>query len=406
MSIKSFLKNVTIKQANIFTVLVLFVFTMLFVGLLVQEMYEDYERMFEQSKVIKDSANSANELLAQKHETLKSFFIKIVLAIVTLSFILFAVFLGLNNLFNKLLQRDTQTFLDFFAEAAHYDQVINPNLIFFKDFKIMVGYANEMLDKIHEQKRSLVDMNLSLEERVKQKTEDLQRINENLKDEKNFSQDLLKSQKEFLRYTVHETNTPLSVILASIELYVMKHPKDRQLSKIEAATKNIFSIYDDLSYLVKKDQVEYPKTAIDIQTYLSSRLDFFKEVAELSKIEFLNTSKDDKALHIYINETKLQRIIDNTITNAIKYTQADEKVLVELKQVGLHVELSVSSKSKHIEDTNKVFDSFYREEKTRDGFGLGLGLVKSICDEENIKIIVNSVGEKTSFTYKFKMMGE
>lgn len=399
MNFKKLLRNITIKQANIFTVLVIFLFTMIFVGLLVEEMYQDYERMFEQSKVIKSGIYTENELLAQKHDTLKSFFIKISLAIITLSFILFAVFLGLNNLFNKLLQRDTQTFLDFFAEAAHYDQVINPNLIFFKDFKIMVGYANEMLDKIHEQKRSLKDMNLSLEERVKEKTK-------NLEEEKNFSQNLLKSQKEFLRYTVHETNTPLSVILTSIELYVMKHPKDRQLSKIEAATKNIFSIYDDLSYLVKKDQIEYPKTAINIQEYLTSRLDFFSEVAELSKVEFINRSTESKALHVYINETKLQRIIDNTITNAIKYTQTDEKVFVELKPVGLHVELSVSSKSKHIENVDKVFDSFYREEKNRDGFGLGLGLVKSICDEENIKIIVNSVNEKTSFTYKFKMMGE
>jgi hypothetical protein len=44
----------------------------------------------------------------------------------------------------------------------------------------------------------------------------------------------------------------------------MKNKKDRQLSKIEAAVKNIFSIYDDLSYLVKKDQVPYPKIVMDI----------------------------------------------------------------------------------------------------------------------------------------------
>ena len=97
-------------------------------------------------------------------------------------------------------------------------------------------------------------LNLSLEERVKKKTVDLVEINENLLKEKKFSEDVLKSQKEFLRYTVHETNTPLSIILTSIELYNMKNKKDRQLSKIEAAVKNIFNIYERE---IKKDPSQF-----------------------------------------------------------------------------------------------------------------------------------------------------
>jgi signal transduction histidine kinase len=341
----------------------------------------------------------------QKQKTLKTLLIKTVLAIVTLAFILFAIFLGLNNLFNKLLNRDTQTFLDFFEQASLHDQVINPNSIFFQDFKTMVGYANEMVTKINEQKNSLKELNLGLEERVKQKTSDLLQINENLVQEKMFSQDLLKAQKEFLRYTVHETNTPLSVILTSIELYVMNNPKDRQLSKIEVAVKNIFSIYDDLSYLVKKDQVEYPKTVINIKNYLSSRIDFFTEVAELSRIKFdYNPPSED--LHIYFNKTKLQRIIDNTITNAIKYTLPNEDVHVSLKKIGANIEFSMGSKSKTIKDTDRVFDAYYREEEQRDGFGLGLRLVRTICDEEGVNINVSSSDFLTTFSYKFKMMGD
>ncbi len=404
MKIKSLFKNITIKQANIYTILVIFIFTMIFVGLLVEEMYEDYESAFEQSVLVHNGTYSTSELLVQKQSTLKALFIKIVLVIVTLSFILFGIFLGLNNIFNRLLQRDTQTFLDFFEEAAHDDKVIDPKKIFFKDFKVMIGFANEMVSKINEQKNSLIELNLGLEDRVEKKTKDLQLINENLEKEKIFSQELLKSQKEFLRYTVHETNTPLSVILTSIELYVLKHPKDRQLSKIEAAVKNIFSIYDDLSYLVKKDQVEYPKTVINIDNYITSRLDFFTEVAELSRVKFKYISESED-FHIYFNETKLQRIVDNTITNAIKYTLADEIVNVSLKQVGAKLELLISSKSKAIRDVSKIFDSFYREQDSQSGFGLGLELVKSICDEENVEVIVSSDSEKTSFSYKFKMMG-
>lgn len=398
-------QNITIKQANIFTVLVLMFFTMVFVGLLIDDIYKDYEKTLTQSALVKGDELLGSELLTQKQQKLKSVLIKTVLVIATLSFIIFGVFLGLNTLFNRLLQRDTQTFLDFFKDAVDREVAIDPSTIFFKDFKIMVGYANEMVLKINEQKNVLRELNQSLEERVKKKTADLLTINENLEKEKTFSQELLKSQKEFLRYTVHETNTPLSVILTSIELYVMKHEKDRQLSKIEAAVKNIFSIYDDLSYLVKKDQIEYKKTAINLNNFISSRIDFFSEVAELSllKFEFLEPSEE---LHIYFNETKLQRIVDNTLTNAIKYTLAYQKVYVKLLKMGANVEFAVSSKSKIIKDTQRVFEAYYREEKSTDGFGLGLRLVKSICDEEGVEVTLASDDELTTFSYKFKAMGD
>jgi len=378
---------------------------MIFVGLLVEEMYEDYEKAIEQSYVISIESLSESELIAQKHQRLKSLLIKTALAIVTLSFILFAIFLGFHNLFNKLLHRDTKRFLKFFEENTNSDYIIDPKKIFFQDFKVMVGYANKMVAKIKEQRNSLQELNQGLEERVLMKMTKLESINENLKKEKKFSQDLLKSQKEFLRYTVHETNTPLSVILMSIELYLMKNPRDRQLSKIEAAVKNIFSIYDDLSYLVKKDQVEYPKRAINFANYINARIDFFTEVAQQSKVSF-NNKIDQKEMHIYFNETKLQRIVDNTITNAIKYTLPKEVVTVTLMQTGANIEFAMGSKAKTIKDTQKVFHEYYREEEKADGFGIGLGLVRSICEEEDVKIAVSSTADKTVFKYIFKMMGD
>ncbi|MFA5234350.1 MAG: HAMP domain-containing sensor histidine kinase [Sulfurimonas sp.] len=405
MKIKSLFQNITIKQADIFTILVVFFFTMVFVGVLVEEMYKDYERALEQSSIAKNPELSNSDILEQNQKKLKSLLIKTVLAIITLSFIIFAIFLGLNTLFSKLLQRDTQTFLDALKRALDMEEPISAKNIFFQDFREMAGYANEMVAKINEQKKSLKELNLGLEERVKKKTAALLEINKNLEEEKIFSQELLKSQKEFLRYTVHETNTPLSVILTSMELYLMKHPKDRQLSKIEAATKNIFSIYDDLSYLVKKDHIEYKKTVVNLNNFLSSRVDFFRDVAAFSLLEFVYHTPSDE-LHVHFNETKLQRIIDNTLTNAIKYTLPNEKVDVSLLQVGAFAEFVVSSKSKTIQDTDKVFDAYYREEKAKDGFGLGLRLVKSICEEEGVGVSVKSDASLTTFRYRFKVMGD
>jgi len=406
MKLQSLYKNITIKQANIITMIVIFAFSLLFVLLLVEEMYKDYEKDL-QKNIISYQIHSVNSIISQKELEkekklkLKSLLIKTILAIVTLSFIIFAIALGFYKILSALLERDINTFLNFFESAAHQEQVLIPNAILFKDFRIMVGYVNRMLDIINEKKQSLEELNMNLEERVRQKTADVI-------EEKNFSQELLKSQKEFLRYTVHETNTPLSVILTSIELYEMNNPKNRQLSKIEAAVKNIFSIYDDLSYLVKKNQVEYPKTVINLEKYIGSRIDFFKEVAQQSRIifEYIPTAID---AHTYFNETKLQRVVDNTITNAIKYTLVNQKVTVRLEKSGSLVSFSVGSKSKAIQNPNKVFEAYYRENnvaKDSKGFGLGLQLVRKICEEENIAVLVESDEKYTTFTYKFKMMGQ
>jgi signal transduction histidine kinase len=111
-------------------------------------------------------------------------------------------------------------------------------------------------------------------------------------------------------------------------------------------------------------------------------------------------------MHIYFNGTKLQRIVDNTITNAIKYTLPKEVITVTLVQIGANIEFAMGSKAKTIKDTQRVFHEYYREEEKADGFGIGLGLVRSICEEEDVKISVSSDANETVFKYIFKMMGD
>jgi signal transduction histidine kinase len=402
-------KSITLGRANIFLTFIIFLFTILFAYLLIIENYHDYERALFMEQMEFDERILLDPEVQHEinQKKLKSLLIKNTIAIATLSFILFAIVFGIYKVFNSLVHRDVNIFLEFFKSAAYGGKKLEGKDIFFKEFKVMVEYANAMVQTIDKQKDTLRELNTGLEDMVYKKTAKLIAINENLEREKNLRDDLLKAQKEFLRYTVHETNTPLSVILTSIELYSLRNKKDRQLSKIEVAAKNIFNIYDDLSYLVKKDYLVYPKAALELKTYLESRIDFFTEVAQMSKLCFVSELEEGE-FFVYINETKLQRIVDNTLTNAIKYTLANEKIYVSLKKESTHALLCVGSRSKEIEDKDKIFEAFYREEAVRDsikGFGLGLGLVKNICEEENIVILVDKQDDKNSFCYKFKMMG-
>ena len=105
---------------------------------------------------------------------------------------------------------------------------------------------------------------------------------------------------------------------------------------------------------------------------------------------------------VIINETKLQRIVDNNITNAIKYTKELEQIHVIISESEESVIFEISSHSFTIQEPNRVFEAYYREKSNKEGLGLGLNLVKEICDEEGIDISLKSTEELTSFQYFFR----
>jgi len=295
------------------------------------------------------------------------------------------------------------TYAEFFHNNDH-NELLNQTLTLValtenQDLKtIKITPLNK---KMGPNQSAFMNTTKSLTSLIQQSTKDYQEQSHKLQKEKNYSQHLLKSQKQFLRHAVHETNTPLSVIMSNIELYEMENGKNKYLSNIEVAMKNIFSIYDDLSYLVKKDQIQYRKHAIDLVDYVRVRTEFFTQVAKKNKSNFVFTS-DKETMIIYFNETKLQRIIDNNLTNAIKYSYENEDIYVSLKEEKGIFKFLISSHSKKIMHPDKLFEEYYREEKSQEGFGLGLNLVKRICDEENVKIYLESNEFFTSFAYVFK----
>jgi signal transduction histidine kinase len=384
------LSNLSLRELHFYTVVFILLFTVIFVSLLI---YDEYRQF----------SSAADTTLFGMHgdpHALKGRLIKIIVEISTLALILFGFIIGISKIVNSMISRDMERFMEFF-EALHTNaKPIASEELYFTEFKRMAGYANEMADTIHEQKESLRILNAGLEERVKKKTAALQLKNDALEAEQRFSQGLLESHKQFIRYAIHETHTPLSVIMANIELFTMNEGRNRYLAKIEAAVKNIFSIYDDLSYLVKKDQIEYPKKPIELGEYVGKRLEFFDEVAHFSNHAFLY-NRPEMAAWIDFNETKLQRVIDNNLTNAIKYTKSGEPIRVGVACDTSACRFWVESRSQKIHDEHKIFEAYYRERKKSDGFGLGLSLVKSICDEDGVEIVVHSENGMTCFEYHF-----
>ena len=347
--------------------------------------------------------DEVEKLISAKKSELKERLIKYMMEILSLTVILFGIGLTGLGVVNHLIGREIDSFSRFFKKAAKSHTTIDMDQIQLIEFRKMVKYVNEMVDTIHKRKEKLKEANLSLEKRVEQKTKDLSEQNRELEKEKAFSESLVKAQDSFIKYSIHEINTPLAVIMTHIDIRKMKFGEDKYLSKIEAASKMIANIYDDLSYMIKKDRFEYEKQWISFSLFLEGRIDFFEEIAKGNRHKIICEVED--GIDIYFSDIELQRIVDNNLSNAIKYADKNTDIEVKLRKENKIIVLEFLTQSK-IADTKRIFEPFHQEEELHGGFGLGLEIVQSICKKEGVIVTVLSDGQMTIFRYNFLIKEE
>ena len=304
----------------------------------------------------------------------------------TIMLVLYSIFIYKNA--TILIVNDVREIGKYFKESQKNDNPINQNRIIFGEFKIIANYATDAMNNIKLKTHMLEDLNKNLEYNVSEKTKELTK--------------LIESQKTFIKNSVHEINTPLAIIQTNIDLLKMKIPNNKYITNIESGSKIIQNIYDDLSYLIKRDRVIYTKEYLDFSKILFNRLSFFEEIAISNSLYFINNIDED--MYIKFNITELQRIIDNNLSNAIKYSYTKSPIFIKLEYLNDdEIEFSVTTHSKEIDSVEKIFDDFYRENSARGGFGLGLKIVKDICDKNLVIINLQSNEKKTKFTYRFRI---
>ena len=220
---------------------------------------------------------------------------------------------------------------------------------------------------------------------------------------KNFSkpfENINRQLDNFIKDSMHEINTPLSIINLNADLFANKYGDNKYLQRMKSASKTLATIYNDMDYLIKQGRVEYKYQEIDMGEFIQNRVDYFQEIANLKEIQ-LNIDLE-KEIYYDFSKTKLQRIVDNTISNAIKYSNNKETVKIGLIQEHEKIIFTVEDNGVGIENVDKIFSRYYRENSAKGGFGIGLNIVKQIIDEDNISLDVSSkLSEGTTFTYTF-----
>ena len=204
----------------------------------------------------------------------------------------------------------------------------------------------------------------------------------------------------FIKDSMHEINTPLSIINLNADLFANKYGENKYLHRMKAAAKTLATIYNDMDYLIKRGRVQHRVEEINMGAFIQQRIDYFQEIANLKHVALVTNI--DKGIFYDFSRTKLQRIVDNTISNAIKYSHDNSKVEISLYREENRVVFSVKDYGVGIENVQKIFSRYYRENEAKGGFGIGLNIVKQIIDEENIDLQVTSTLHKgATFTYVF-----
>lgn len=198
----------------------------------------------------------------------------------------------------------------------------------------------------------------------------------------------------FIRDTTHEINTPLSVILMSIEMF--ETDPQKYLNNIKTASKTISTLYEDLTLVKFGGEEDNAVTTFSLSELVRDRLSYFGLNLEQKNI---NLNAQIAEVQLRSSYKKVRKIIDNLLSNAIKYCDENGDVGVNLTPSALMISNGGAGIAK--ENLSRIFDLYARFDERNGGFGIGLHIVKTFCDELGFKISCKSKEGLTEFRVEF-----
>ncbi len=282
------------------------------------------------------------------------------------------------------------------------------------------SYEKLIIKRINELYNSLFPATTSSS--ILKSSEDIELLTRNLKKlniDKNLEIEDLKNQdnfrKEFMGNIAHELKTPLFTIQGYILTLLDGGISDKKIIKkyLKQTSKGV----DRLTYIVRdldlitKFESGISKLEINefnILTTIDNALEMLEIQAQKNNITIKLDRKYNKPIMVIADEERIQQVITNLIMNSIKYgidRGITEISINPLEENKILVRISDNGEGIDKEHLPRLFERFYRVEKTRNrksgGSGLGLSIVKHIIDAHNEKIFVESqvnVGSEFSFS--------
>ncbi|MEK7014292.1 sensor histidine kinase [Bacillus sp. FSL R9-9410] len=215
------------------------------------------------------------------------------------------------------------------------------------------------------------------------------------------------TRKEFIAGVSHELKTPLSIMKSCISILkdgVAEHKKEyyfqameKEVDKMDILILDMLELakFESGTYNMKMDSFYIDGVIEEICEQLSS---------EIEKKE-LSVHKHICPAEVVGNQNRIEQVIVNFITNAIRYTPEKEDIIISIIDEKNRIEVCIENKGSHIEEEqlDKIWDRFYRvdaaRKRSQGGTGLGLAISKNILELHNAEYGVKNTEDGVLFYF-------
>lgn len=256
-----------------------------------------------------------------------------------------------------------------------------------------IGYTIELKgkDEVAELCKSINIMSLELKEKF-----DRERENEKIKN-------------DLISNVSHDLRNPLTSLIGYLEIIKNKQYKDEKT--MEEYIKSSYNTSIKMKKLIN-ELFEYTKLydldfklnkqKINLSPIINQLAGEYIPIFEQNDL-LLELKNEHEELNANIDVDRFIRVLDNLLSNALKYAYRGSAVLIQTKKMEEKIKITVENKGDNIpkEDLDRIFDKFYKIDKSRknslNGSGIGLSIAKKIVELHGGKIWVESVENKISF---------
>lgn len=320
---------------------------------------------------------------------------------------------AVRNVFDDLIAKQTKLVEHYENEIQSKDGTVRiikwyNRLLFDQEGKPMATISSGV--DVTEQRaaeKSLSNYAIELENKVRARTKKLALSEQNLKEALVKEQELSGLKSRFVAMASHEFRTPLTAILSSVDLigrYVKEEQQDKRekhIKRVKSSVRNLTGILNDLLSLEKleSNSVNYQPISINLETFMT---EFLEEVKLLAKKDQPINLIQKGDPNIQTDEHLLRNILNNLISNAIKYSPEGKEIDLITERENNMLTIKVKDRGIGIpeEDQKHMFSRFFRAGNATaiQGTGLGLTIVKRYLMLMNGEISFTSKsGEGTTF---------
>lgn len=220
-----------------------------------------------------------------------------------------------------------------------------------------------------------------------------------------------KLRREFSANVSHELKTPLTSISGFAEIIQDGYVKEEDIrafaGRIYKEAQRLITLVEDVIRISQLDEGEVPYEWTDVDLYQTAK-NVFGTLSEAAKKHNVHLYIEGDRVHLHTVSGILEEVLFNLCDNAIKYNKQDGSVCVRLTENEENVCISVKDNGAGIpkEDQSRVFERFYRVDKSHSkeigGTGLGLSIVKHGVSFLGGEVELESIpGQGTEITVKF-----